>query len=213
MMSNNFKKILTYIRMSLLFMILGSVILYFAGAPLVSYAISKGKMAIDKGAPEYQNGNIQISEPIVNSNGTVDQSEIQRPEVNSQYGTIFCERLALTAPVYYGDSKTVLENGAGQYARSGLPGEGKPILIGGHDVTYFAPLEDIVAGDVISIKTTYGQYSYEVTGTKIAAATDTTAYDLTQDKEQLILYTCYPFGKVTGDRSDRYFVYCDKVSE
>lgn len=213
-MSNNLKKVFTYLRMSLLFMILASIILYFAGAPVASYVTAKTKMIIENGAPKHQGGKLQKLEPIVNINGTMDSSEIQKPEINSQYGTIFCERIALTAPIYYGDSDTILEKGVGQYSLSGLPGEGKPILIGGHDITYFAPLEEILVGDIVNIATTYGEeYSYKVTDTKVAAATDTTAYDLSQDKEQLILYTCYPFGKLTGDRSNRYFVYCNKVAD
>jgi sortase A len=94
-----------------------------------------------------------------------------------------------------------------------MPGEGKPILIGGHDGTFFAPLKEIKNGDIINITTDYGQFEYKVISAKIADKTDTTAYDLTQEKEQLILYTCYPIGKVTGDRSDRYFVYCDRVEQ
>ncbi|MDF2568387.1 MAG: hypothetical protein K0R90_1843, partial [Oscillospiraceae bacterium] len=37
------------------------------------------------------------------------------------------------------------------------------------------------------------------------------AYDLSQKKEQLILYTCYPFNTL-GLTSKRFFVYADKIS-
>ena len=33
------------------------------------------------------------------------------------------------------------------------------------------------------------------------------------DKEQLVLYTCYPFGEEDTMRSDRYFVYAEKIEE
>ncbi len=210
-MNINLKRILTYIKITVLFMILGSAVLYFAGAPIISYVTAHGKMVIDKGGPRYQGGNLKIREPIVQDKDVLDQSEIQTPELNSQYGIITCQKIALDAPLYYGDDDIVFDNGAGQSVYSKMPGEGRPILIGGHDGTYFAPLEDIMIGDRVEISTWYGKYAYEVTKTNIVTATDTSAYDLAQDKEVLILYTCYPFNKVTGDRSKRYFVYCDRV--
>ena len=50
-----------------------------------------------------------------------------------------------------------------------------------------------------------------MTGSKIAKATDTQAYDLLQNKEQLILFTCYPVEGL-GEKEDRFFVYADKIS-
>ena len=41
--------------------------------------------------------------------------------------------------------------------------------------------------------------------------TDTTAYDLDADRENLIMYTCYPFGTLQYT-DQRYFIYCDYVS-
>jgi sortase A len=55
------------------------------------------------------------------------------------------------APLYFGDDDQSFENGAGQYVLSGIPGEGRPILVGGHDLSYFAPLEDIKKGDEVTV--------------------------------------------------------------
>lgn len=173
---------------------------------------SHANMVITKGAPSYPNEYDQdMLDLVMNKKSTFDVSDIQVPALDTHYGNISCERIGLEAPIYYGDSDPLFQKGIGQYPASGLPGEGKPILLGGHDGTYFAPLEQIEINDRITINTNYGQFEYKVTGTKIADALDQAAYDLSQDKEQLILYTCYPFGKLIGDRSDRYFVYCDKV--
>lgn len=197
--------------MSLLFMVLGAVVLFIAGKPIVDYALSYGSMIIVKGAPGYlQDG--ELVKPIVQSGSTVDQSEIHTPALNTQYAVILCDQIALSAPLYYGDNSYSLQNGVGQYSYSGLPGEGKPILIGGHDGTFFAPLKDIKIGDMIEIETTYGNYEYQVSNTSVADIDNTDAYDLNQNKEQLILYTCYPFGQLIGDRDKRFFVYCDLVS-
>ena len=211
-MSKKNKRLATYIGIPLLFMILGYVVLYIAGAPVITVISSHAKMIITKGAPSYPNEyDPEMSKLVMNNKSTMDVSEIQVPALETHYGNISCERIGLEAPIYYGDSDVVYGNGVGQYTASGLPGEGKPILIGGHDSTYFASLEQIEAGDLVYITTNYGQFEYKVTSTKVADAMDTTAYDLSQTKEQLILYTCYPFGQLIGDRSDRYFVYCDKI--
>lgn len=207
-MNRKLSKVITYCKMSLLFMVLGSIVIYIAGKPLVDYAASIGNMAIVNGAPGFIKDNGELLEPVVSNGDTTDQSEIQTPPLNTQYGTISCDQIAMTAPLYYGDNHYALQNGAGQYTGSGLPGKGKTILIGGHDGTYFAPLKDIKAGDIVKIKTTYGVYEYQVTDTKVADKDDSKAYDLTGNKEQLILYTCYPFGKLIGNRNDRYYVYC-----
>lgn len=210
-MNKIIKSVLTYSKMSLLFMLLGTVVLFIAGKPLYDYAISYGSMIMNKGMPGYIDHG-ELIQPIVESGDLKDQGEVRTPVINTQYGTISCEVIALTAPLYYGDNNYALQNGAGQYELSGLPGEGKPILVGGHDGTYFATLEDIAEGDVITVSTTYGEYEYQVSGIRIADKNDTTAYDMTLDKEQLILYTCYPFGKLIGDREERFFVYGDLIS-
>jgi sortase A len=200
--------------MIFIFMVLGAAVLYAAGVPVADYAISKGNMIVEQGAPvDPDQDNTKLQTLVMNKKSTEDQSEVQVPEPDTQYGTIDCERIALSAPVYYGDSETVLQNGVGQFALSGLPGEGKPILMSAHDSTYFAPLEQVAVGDVITITTNNGEYHYSVGTTRIADEADTTAYDLTQDKEQLILYTCYPFGQLVGKRSERFFVYCDLVTD
>lgn len=215
-MNKRLRRIIIYICMTALYTILGSATLFIAGGPVATYMIAKAKLAITNGAPgsirEYTSdisGLVMDKEEEV----TYDQSEIKVPDPESRYAGMECQRVALSAPIYYGDSDSAFENGVGQYPESGLPGEGRPILIGGHDGTFFAPLEQLVRGDIIVITTEYGVFDYKVMEVKIAAARDTTAFDLTRQKEQLILYTCYPFGQLIGDRSDRFYVYCDRLAE
>lgn len=211
-MNKKQNKILTYGKMSLLYIVLGAVIIYIGGKPLANYMVSRASMIIVKGTPNSTGSNGKLLKPIVENGNTTDKSVILKPTLNTQYGTISCEKIALTSPLYYGDNSYALENGAGQYKEGGFPGEGKPVLIGGHDGTFFTPLKDIKKGDVVKIETTYGEFSYQVTGMKVADKNDKKAYDLTQSKEQLILYTCYPFGQLIGERSKRYFVYCNLKS-
>ncbi len=137
------------------------------------------------------------------------------PDNGMKYGQITCRETGLDAPLYFGDTEAIFEKGAGQYSGDaadwGIPGEGKPIIVGGHDLTFFAPLENARKGQIISVKTSYGEFEYEITGTKVAEYDDSSAYTGLEG-EQLVLYTCYPMGQVFGARNDRYFVYAKKVS-
>ena len=84
-------------------------------------------------------------------------------------------------------------------------------MLAAHRTQHFFPLKDAVVGDIITITTSYGVYEYEVTDIQIRDKNDKTAYNLNQDKEQLIMYTCYPF-VFLADSQNRYFVYADKIS-
>lgn len=132
------------------------------------------------------------------------------PLQGEQYGELLCEDIELRAPLYYGDTADILEQGAGTYTGGSLPGMGGAIIAGGHDGTFFAPLESIQEGMVFTLKTSYGQYEYEVTGTEVMDVMDYKARR--PDTEELVLYTCYPFGTETELRNERFFVYAKKVS-
>lgn len=144
--------------------------------------------------------------------GVIKMSEIVVPSYETKYAELTCDAVNLSAPVYYGDSDTVFEQGVGQYLGSYLPGMGRTILLGAHDNTFFAPLESMEPGMEITIKTSYGVFTYQVTKTWITEENDASAYSLGQKKEQLILYTCYPFGTYIGVKDQRFIVYADKIS-
>lgn len=132
--------------------------------------------------------------------------------VGQSYGWISSEDFDLDAYIYYGDDEKTLEKGVGQYTDSGLPGYGKTILLCGHDTTYFKGLAEAQIGDNVHIRTQYGDYSYRITETTVTTAEDIDAARLEDAGEQLVLYTCYPFGATDRVREQRYFVYCEKTS-
>lgn len=208
-MKKSFYEFIRYLQMIGLLILLSIPVLYFTGAPLVDYFTAKAKMYIIKGAPGYPHTYIQMNTQTSNM---VQDEVIYEPVIGSQYGYIYCDRINLSAPLYYGDDETSLLYGAGQYTGSGLPGSGKPILISAHDSTFFAELEQIENSDLVVIATKYGRFKYEVTETKIIEDTDIEEFDLHRDEEVLILYTCYPFGEMIGYRSKRFFVLCKPVS-
>ncbi|MDF2544145.1 MAG: hypothetical protein K0S47_3863 [Herbinix sp.] len=192
---------------------LGYGTVYLAGKPVVAMVSAVSSMVISKSTPTFNEELDSIfDENAVKATGHVDQSEVAVPLYETYYAKISCERVNLIAPIYWGDSDKALKQGVGQYIGSFMPGYGKPLLMSSHDSTYFAPLEDIEIGDVIQITTNYGDYEYKVTDLKVTNASDRSAFDLTQDKEELILYTCYPFGAMIGVKNERYFVYADKIS-
>lgn len=144
---------------------------------------------------------------------TIGLSNVTYPKYAEQYGQLYCKELKLDAPVYWGDRSHLLSAGAGSYNGGFIPGMGGTILIGAHDTTYFAGLEKVKEGDVFTFTTEYGIYTYKVTGTKIFdEGSYDEAYDLNASKEQLVLYTCYPFGKLNGTKKQRMFVYLDKTN-
>lgn len=139
-----------------------------------------------------------------------DSSNLELPSEGTHYGNIFIDRLGMEVPLYYGDNNTILRKGAGQYTGSSLPGQGSQILICAHNTSYFKPLQHVEDGDTIRVVTNYGAYTYQITEIRIAAATDTSTYNLSLNYEQLVLYTCYPFTGPPG-KTQRYFVYADRV--
>ncbi len=202
-----------YIRMILLFLVLGGIVIYVAGKPIATFVMAQGNMVIATNAPVSQQGmDTDMSKLVLNTNSASKTSESQAPKLDTCYGTITCDRVKLSAPIYYGDSDQSLLVGVGQYPGGYVPGQGKPILIGGHDTTFFAPLEQIQIGDVVEVHMGTELHRYSVSSKIIAMADDKAAYDLAQNKEQLILYTCYPFGQMVGYGMNRFFVYCDPIT-
>ena len=150
------------------------------------------------------------STELVQSPASAVQSEAAQqqslPQPGDAYGTLRISGTSVDCTLYYGDADAQLNAGAGTYMATCLPGQGGTILIAGHTATYFRDLESVREGADIEIDTNYGVFHYTVTGMQPALATDTSAYDLTATPENVILYTCYPFGQTTPT-DWRYFVY------
>lgn len=132
------------------------------------------------------------------------------PEQGDKLGSISIEGTQVDCDLYYGDSTAEFDKGAGLYTGAGIPGEGRTIISGAHTNTYYRDLESVEEGDEILVTTRYGEYKYRVTGMQVSTDSDTTAYDLDADHENLVLYTCYPFG-ATQYTEQRYFVYGELV--
>ena len=142
---------------------------------------------------------------------TVSISSFTFPSYEDQFGELIIDDCQIRADLYFGDSWYVLGNGVGIYNGSAIPGYGRTVLIAGHNNTYFNGLKYAEEGQIIKIRTNYGNYKYEITGTKITDCEDRSAYDLNKNEENIILYTCYPFDTL-GLTNLRAFIYAKYVS-
>lgn len=145
-------------------------------------------------------------------NPEILKSDITLPKEGDKYAVISIERLNMSVPLYYGDTNALLKKGAGQYigAGSAIFGEGKQILVAGHNTKEFKPLQNAEVGDIVKVTTTYGEFAYQIVRIQVYNMNDKESYDFNLDHEQLAMYTCYPFSGPPG-KTERYFCYCDKL--
>lgn len=208
------EKAMAYLGMPLLFALIGYIILYAAASPvlvpvhnLISLMSMDDKMSLQDDS-SYDDLFADQSAPAAASGDTVGASTITFPSFGARYGNLSIEGRSVDAPLFFGDSNAELKRGVGQFNGSSYPGCGGTVLIGGHNNSYFNGLKNVETGDIITLETNYGTYKYRVTKTVVLPESDTNAYDLNAGKENLVLYTCYPFDML-GLTPNRYFVYAD----
>ncbi len=208
---------MAYIYMPLLFSFLAYAVVYIMASDIISMAVNTVRLVMADEAPdfnpEYQSVFVKNAVEISEDNGVerVKRSEVGIAEYGELYAYVRCTRIALDAPVYKGDNDDILKKGIGQNFASSQPGFGRLILLGGHNNTYFNALKNIGTDDIVEIETSYGIYKYKVTETKVVNESDSTAYDFAIEREQLVMYTCYPFDMLSRTQY-RYFVYAELIS-
>lgn len=216
-----------FLIMPLFFTILGYFIIYFSFSDIVDMYYSGLKLVLSPYTPNFSddlttifnksidNDINKIQDPAINNEDVTQSkvllSQIEMPKFGTHYAMLSFDRTGTELPLYFGDNKKILKKGAGQYIGSFIPGYNRPILIAGHNNTHFNTLKELQISDIVTITTNYGIYKYKIFDTKVTKADDDSAYDLSLKKEQLILYTCFPFD-IVGFTDQRYFVYADKIS-
>lgn len=206
---------MAYVYMPLFFSLIGFFVVFIAISPYVNTISSIfGLLSGNTSEPSISTGEpVFVTPGEEGSEGpaAINYSDITKPQLGERYAQIHCDRIRLHENIYMGDDTEQLDIGVGQYAGSAIFGFGRPILLAGHHSTAFAPLEHIQIGDVLTVNTTYGVYTYEVYDTKVSDAKDNEAYGLNGTEEILTMYTCYPFQPLTS-YSQRLFVYARKLS-
>ncbi len=141
----------------------------------------------------------------------INKKLINYPEYGTKYATIKIESLGIELPLYYGDTLSLLRNGAGQSSGSYFPGEGGTISCMAHNTSnMFQKLPNIENGAIINITTSYGEFNYKVYDTKVVDMTDLDSIPIQKEKEMLAVYTCYPVYGI-GHKTHRFVAYAELV--
>ena len=159
---------------------------------------------------------------------SIEQKDIEYPSVtydsiskrlkdyplwSTEFGTLVIPSVNINLPIYQGDSLDILKYGIGHYSASLFPGEGGSIIFAGHNnIGFLYSLPEVKIDDLIEVKTTYGKFTYKIYETKIINEKDNDAFPFYQDKEVLMVYTCYPVNTL-GHKTKRFLVYAIKVGE
>ncbi len=137
-----------------------------------------------------------VAIPAIGPDGLIGRMEVQR--------------LGVSVVVMEGTSNKTLRRAVGHIAGTGLPGQPGNVGIAGHRDTFFRPLRNIQADDIITLTTRGGSYRYRVVSTKIVDP-DNVAVLNSDGGEVLTLVTCYPFYYV-GSAPERFIVRAQRVS-
>ena len=130
-----------------------------------------------------------------------------KPQYGTKYGILTIDDLGIELPIYYGDDLSILRYGIGHTFGTYFPGEGGTIVYMAHNTSGFLrSLPDIQIGTKIHISTSYGEYTYTVYETQIVHMSEVEAVDIQEEKEQLVLYTCYPVNSI-GHATNRFITY------
>ena len=217
MSSHRSKKLLAYFVVPVVFCLVGYFLLWVALLPVWSMASTYFSFLVSDHAPNFNTELTQLYDPnAIKSNADViPGSEVEFPLSGSQYGQITCDAIGLDAPVYWYDTEDILAYGVGQSLVSLLPGFGRVIILSGHNTTFFACLQDAAVGNVINFHTNYCDYQYTVTNVQVYNETELETLLLQKAKDQreeLIMYTCYPFHAITGRKTDRLVVFANRTA-
>lgn len=135
----------------------------------------------------------------------------EHPSYGKQYATLIISKIGVNAPIIFGaDDETILR-GVGHDSGSYFPGENGSIIMCEHNyMNNFARLGELINGDIIEIKTNYGDFYYRLYDEQIVLETETNKLPIQKNEEKLMIYTCYPSDN-TGHTPYRYVVYANKI--
>lgn len=129
-----------------------------------------------------------------------------------EIGRVWVDGTELDCTMYWGDSGSQFRNGAGVHSADGcvLPGENGTVFVGGHTDSWFLDLKSAEIGSIIHLETPWGNFSYQITETKVIQETKIDQCRWGEQAPSCILYTCYPFG-IQTPTDQRYLVYADPL--
>lgn len=116
--------------------------------------------------------------------GSLESADGMSIDYGDKIAVITSDDFSLNCSVYYGSNRITMSNGSGFHAKSDMIGGGTS-MISGYLQTCFSGLEHCEKGDIITLTTNYGVYSYRVNEVKYIED-GKTAFDKT-DSNRLVL--------------------------
>ena len=150
----------------------------------------------------------QLPEDNTEKTGVLPTPEAMAP--GGLIGSIAIARLGVLATIVEGTDTANLRRAVGHVESTGMPGRPGNIGLAGHRDTFFRPLKDIRADDIITVTTVEGEYRYRVISTRVVVPTEVSVLDRSE-AEILTLVTCYPF-YFLGSAPDRFIVRAERIS-
>nr|WP_207627521.1 MULTISPECIES: class D sortase [Bacillaceae] len=131
------------------------------------------------------------------------------PSMGDTVGLLTIPKIKSELAIVEGTDPDDLEKGVGHYKGSYFPGDQGQIVLSGHRDTVFRKLGELNIGDSLKMEMPYGNFTYEITKTKIVKSDDTSIITLQNQQEELIVTTCYPF-RYVGNAPKRYIIYAKR---
>lgn len=144
------------------------------------------------------------------SGKTKETGEIIRPQFGELYAMIKSDAFEVDVPVYWGSDSQLFERGACQSTGSALLGDNGNTVISAHEDTFFSELSTLAVGDVITLNTNYGQFTYTVREL-IEFQKDNNKYIVPSEETKLTLYTCKK--DILGSPDGRIGVICEPTEK
>lgn len=197
-----------------------SIALLFISIFIMSYAsynIWQGKNKVNKNLKAWEEEQkvinqdklvpqaLAIQETIYEENKEKEEVVKEKLTFNEKLmGKLIVEKTNKAIPIISGTSDEDLEQGAGHYTPSPLPGEEGNSIIFGHRDGVFSVLENTELGDLLLVETSLGKFTYEVVDIRITSPREEELIKSYNDS-MITLITCYPF-RYVGSAPDRFVV-------
>ncbi|MHA6252389.1 class D sortase [Oceanobacillus sp. CAU 1775] len=193
-------KVLSYI-----FITIGIVLLAFGGYQWLSSTGAQNQAAAEAKTL------IKDREKALQAPDAKDLAKNFNPVHGETVGNLLIPKIDAELPIIEGTDPDELSRGVGHYYGTAYPLQEDQIVLSGHRDTVFRRTGELEIGDQLTLQLKYGDFTYEITETKIVSADDLTII-VPHDEEVLTLTTCYPFSLV-GNAPDRYIIYAYPVSK
>lgn len=192
--------------------------LWFSGTNAASFL--KGYLLFKSG----QGNEVEVSAKTAPSTEIVSLPEVEaseendevlypeRPEQGENIGNLLIPKIEATLPIFHGTDEDELLKGVGHFAGSVLPGESDNSVLSGHMDTVFRRLGEVGKGDLLTVETSAGIFTYKVRKTRIVDADDRTVI-VPKPEATLTVSTCYPFDFIGPDAPERFILIADLVSK